>query len=359
MIWTILLFLVVLSMLVLAHEWGHYIAARKLGMTVEEFGIGFPPRLFSYKRKDGMEVSINAIPLGGFVKIKGESGDDANASDSFASKSIPKRFVVLIAGVVMNLVAAAIIFTIGFMIGMPTVTEEPIAGAIVNNPTVHVYEVVDGSPAEAAGIKVGDRIISIDGQAYDVSEEARAALGGTEGEAHEVILARGEEVITTPLAPVYNESLGRPAVGLALLDTGTVRFPWYWAPIRGVEATYTSTVQIVQAFGGLIVGLFTSAPIEGEVAGPIGIAVVTGQVAKMGFVYLLQFAAMLSINLAVLNILPIPALDGGRIAFLFIEAIRRKKATATFEGTVHTIGFALLMVLVIVVTFRDIVGLFN
>lgn len=358
MIWTILLFLALLSILVLAHEWGHYIAARKSGMTVEEFGLGFPPRLFSWKRKDGMTVSVNAIPLGGFVKIKGETGEDAGGNDSFASKSIPRRFVVLIAGVVMNLVLAAVVFTVGFMIGMPTVTEDGINGAIVSEGAIHVLEVVDDSPAESVGIEVGDRLLSIDGQTFSDSEAARSALA-TDDAAHTLVLARGEEIVTVDVTPVFVESIGREAVGVALLETGTVRFPWYLAPIRGLEATLSATVQIVVALGTLVANLVTYTPVDAEIAGPVGIAVVTGEVAKMGIAHLLQFAAMLSINLAVLNALPIPALDGGRIAFLFLEAIRRKKASPQFEQTVHTIGFALLMLLVLVVTFRDIVGLFN
>lgn len=358
MIWTILLFLALLSVLVLAHEWGHYIAAKKAGMTVDEFGLGFPPRLFSYKRKDGMEVSINAIPLGGFVRIKGESGDDTSASDSFSSKSIPRRFVVLIAGVVMNLVAAAVIFTVGFMIGMPTVTEDAINGAIVKDAAIHVLEVVDGSPAATAGITVGDRLLSIDGAVFEDSAAARLSLAPAAAP-HTLVLARGEEVLTVEVTPVYVDSIGREAVGVGLLETGTVRFPWYLAPWRGIEATISATTQIVVALYTLVANLVTHTPVNAEIAGPVGIAVVTGQVAKMGIAHLLQFAAMLSLNLAVLNALPIPALDGGRIAFLFIEAIRRKKASQKFEQTVHTIGFALLMLMVLVVTFRDIAGLFN
>lgn len=358
MIWTILLFLALLSVLVLVHEWGHYFAARKSGMKVEEFGLGFPPRLASWKRKDGMVVSLNAIPLGGFVKIQGESGDETNSPDSFANKSIARRFIVLVAGVAMNLVAAAVIFTVGFMIGMPTVTEGDIAGGIVSSPAIHVLEVLPDSPAFTAGIEVGDRVMSIDGVPYVDSTAAREALS-PEGEAHQVVIARGDEVLTVSLDAAYIEAIEREAVGIGMLETGTVRFPWYLAPLRGIEATISATWQIVSALGALVGNLVTRQPIDAEIAGPVGIAVVTGEVAKMGISHLLQFAAMLSLNLAVLNILPIPALDGGRIAFLFLEAIRRKKASQQLEQTVHTIGFALLMLMVLVVTFRDIVGLFN
>jgi regulator of sigma E protease len=363
MIWTILLFLALLSVLVLGHELGHFIAARKAGMKVDEFGLGFPPRLWAWKRKSGMEISVNMIPLGGFVKIKGEGGDDdVAATDSFASKSIPRRFVVLIAGVAMNFVMAFVIFTVGFLVGIPAVTDtapsnSPIAGGefTVTNEGVTVFEVLKDSPAEVAGIQLGDKIGSIDDAVYMDSEAARVALAP--GMTHEVVLQRGGEEVTVQVTPSYIESIGHEAVGISLLKTGTVHFPWYEAPWRGIKQTVASTGDIFAALGGLIANIFTHKSVGAAVSGPIGIAVVTGQVAKMGFAHILQFAAMLSLNLAVLNVLPIPALDGGRIGFLLIEAIRRKKGSVRFESTVHALGFALLMLLVVFVTFKDILGL--
>lgn len=356
MIWTILLFLLILSVLVLGHEWGHYFAAKRMGMKVDEFGLGFPPRLWAWKRKDGMEVSLNMIPLGGFVKIKGESGDDeVTAIDSFASKSILRRFTVLVAGVVMNLVMAWVIFTVGFWVGIPAVTDGGITGGTVTNEGVTIFDVMKDSPGATAGMQVGDRVVSIDKVVYTDSEAARLALAP--GETHHVVLARGGKEVDVEVTASLLESLGHEAIGIELLKTGTVHFPWYQAPWRGMKQTVESTVAIFAALGGLIAGIFSHNGVGAAVSGPVGIAVVTGQVAKMGFAHILQFAAMLSLNLAVLNVLPIPALDGGRVGFLFIEAIRRKKASVKFESTVHGIGFALLMLLVIFVTFKDILGL--
>lgn len=354
---TILLFLFLLSVLVLAHEFGHYIAARKSGMKVEEFGIGFPPRMFAWKGRH-TTWSVNLIPLGGFVRIKGESGEDADrdAPDSFARKPLWKRFIVLVAGVVMNLVTAALIFTVGFLVGMPTVTEGGIPGGIVENQAVHVLEVMEDFPAAEAGLEVGDRLLTIDGATFASSDDARVALG--EETAHEVVLARGEEILTVQLTPEFSEEAGKALVGVSLMETGTVRFPWYLAPVRGVEAATLSTVAVLEAFGGLLASIVTEETVDAELAGPVGIAVMTGEVAEMGFGYLLHFAAMLSINLAILNILPIPALDGGRVVFLAIEAIRRKPVTARIEQNIHAAGFAILLLLVLVVTFRDIVNLF-
>ncbi len=163
---------------------------------------------------------------------------------------------------------------------------------------------------------------------------------------------------TFMVQPAFIEEIGREAVGVGVLTTGTVRYPWYLVLPKGIEAATVMTLQVIQAFGGLLVGLVQRENVAADLSGPVGIAVMTGQVASLGFSHLVQFAAMLSINLAVLNALPFPALDGGRIAFLFLEAIRRKRASARFEQGVHAAGFAFLLLLVVFVTYRDLVKLF-
>lgn len=354
---TALLFLVLLSVLVIAHEFGHYIVARMCGVKVEEFGLGFPPRITAWKDKRGMLWTLNAIPLGGFVKLKGESGEERDAADSFAKQSVLKRFFVLVAGVGTNLVTAAVIFTVGFMVGMPTVTEGGIPGATVTNESIRVLEVMADSPAEAAGFAVGDKLMSIDGATFVTSDAARAALA--EDVVHSVVVLRDQAEVAVSVDPDYIADLGRVGVGVGLVQTGDVHFPWYKAPIMGISAMASSTWAVVSAFGALIASPFTHTNVGAEVAGPIGIAVLTGEVARLGFAHLLQFAAMLSINLAVINVLPIPALDGGRIAFLVLEVIRRKPTTPRVEQIVHGTGFAILLLLVLVVTLKDIVGLFS
>ncbi len=175
---TILIFLILLSILVLAHEFGHYLTAKRVGMKVEEFGIGFPPRIFSWKNKVGMRWSINLIPLGGFVKIKGESGEHREAPDSFASKGVVSRMVVLIAGVVMNLILAAILLSIGFTMGMPAVTEDGVNHrAVVSDEKIYISQIIPGSPAELAGIEVGDIILTVNGVKYQTSREVRELFG--------------------------------------------------------------------------------------------------------------------------------------------------------------------------------------
>lgn len=360
MIGTVILFLVILSLLVLVHEWGHFAAARRTGMKVEEFGIGFPPRIFGKKDKHGMLWSVNAIPLGGFVRIKGESGENRAAPDSFASKKLLPRLFVLIAGVVMNLVLAAVLFSVGFAFGLPAVVEGEVDGnAIVSDRAVNIVEIVPESPADDVGLEVGDRIISINGEAYTTGESARLALAPTvAGALLELVIARKGEAQNVSVTPAYLEEIGRDGVGVALIETGTVRYAWYLAPVMGIVTTFRMTVNVVSAFAGLIGGLFTGSDAAAGLSGPVGIAVLTGQVADLGFAHLVQFAAMLSVNLAVINFLPFPALDGGRMLFLAIEAIRRKPNSAKVEQAVHAAGFLVLMLVVIVVTYRDIVNFF-
>lgn len=360
MFWTILLFLALLSALVLVHEFGHFIAARKSGMTVEEFGMGFPPRLFGWKSKKGTVWSVNAIPLGGFVKIKGESGENADAPDSFARQNWFKRFAVVIAGVVMNLVLAWALFTTGFLFGLPAVVEDGVeAGVAVTDRAINIVDVLPGSAADTAGLKVGDRVLTIDGTAYDAGQAARDALvPHADGTPISVMVAQGGETKTLAVTPTYVAELGRDGVGVALVETGFLHYPWYQAPGKGFQVTMQSTWDVISAFGGLVTSIFHREDVSANLSGPVGIAVLTGQVASLGVSHLVQFAAMLSINLAVINVLPFPALDGGRLAFLLYEAIRRKRATPAFEQGVHAVGFAFLLLVVLIVTVKDIVHLF-
>ncbi len=358
---TILIFLLILSLLVLVHEAGHYFMARWSGMIVEEFGIGFPPKLFGRKDKRGTLWSVNAIPLGGFVRIKGEGGDERErfAPGAFATKSIPKRFLVLVGGVVMNILAAWILFSVGFGIGLPSLLEgSTIPDSQILDRAVTIVDVVAGSPAATAGMVSGDEVVTIDGATFTSGEFAREALAPhADGSPIVFVLERQGEQITAEVTPAYLETLQKEGVGIALVETGTVRYPWYKAPVVGAQATAEMTVNVVGGFWGLITGVFTSEDVVSQLSGPIGIASLTGQVVSLGAIHVIQFAAMLSVNLAVLNILPFPALDGGRIFFLLIEAIRRKPLTMRIEQTIHGAGFALLLILVLFVTYQDLVKL--
>ncbi len=361
MLLTILVFLFILSVLVVGHEFGHYFMARKAGMTVEEFGIGFPPKIFGKKDKNGTLWSVNAIPLGGFVRIKGEGPDETDrfSAGSFATKSIPWRFGVLVGGVVMNLILAWVLFTVGFGIGLPSLLEDGVEdGAIVSDRAIHIVEVLKNSPAATEGLLAGDKVVRIDGQEFTSGQDARAALSpNIDGSPIEFVILRGEDTKTINVTPAMLEELQHEGVGVALVETGSIRYPWYLAPVKGAQTTIGMTAGVVSGFWGLLTGLLEKKDVAAQLSGPVGIAALTGQILDLGWIHLLQFAAMLSVNLAVLNILPFPALDGGRVVFLLIEAIRRKPLTAKIEHTVHAAGFALLLLIVVLVTYRDIVRL--
>lgn len=350
---TLLTFIIVLAVLVLAHEFGHYITARLMGMDVEEFGFGFPPRIFG--KKIGKTLySINLIPLGGFVRIKGEDDLQASGTGNFGEKSLGARALVVSAGVIMNLLLASVLFSIGFMIGLPQIAEDLPAYAKVTDARIQVLEVLPDFPAEEAGLFVGDVIISLDGAVFEEVTRIQKYVDEKSEQAIVVQIRRGEEVLEKTMTPRILEDTGKNVMGVALVESAVVSFPWYAAIPKGFYATGFYVKEIISAFGGLIAGLFVDKGPEVEFSGPVGIAVITGRVAKLGFVYLLQFTALLSVNLAVINILPIPALDGGRLVFLFIERVRGKGVRPFVEAVIHRMAFMLLLLLIIIVTIQDI-----
>lgn len=351
--YSLLIFLVILGLIVFVHELGHFIAAKRSGMRVDEFGFGFPPRIFGIKR-GGTIYSINLIPLGGFVKIKGENGEEAEEGDSFGSKSIPRRIIVILAGVTMNIVLAFVLFTVGFAIGMPQAIDVPQKGAIISEATVRVGGVLAGSPADKAGLKGGDILLTVDGAAINNSEAFRTGIRASEGEVGLKIKRDNAEQNIKVVPEVLKETQTR-GIGIELIDVGTVRFPWYLAPVKGAQATVLMLWAIIASFYSLIAGLIMGQGLSSDISGPVGIAVITGEAAKIGFRYLIEFTALLSLNLAVINAVPFPALDGGRFLFLIIETLRGRAVSRKIEGIAHQVGFILLMLLIVAVTYRDLV----
>lgn len=370
MLLTVILFLAVLSLLVFFHELGHFFTAKKFGMRVDEFGFGFPPRAFGVVKengkwrlvwggRDGCEnetiYSVNWIPLGGFVKIHGESGDFKFDPCSFASRPVWQRFVVLTAGVFMNFVLAAGLLSIGFAVGLPSVVDGELAGAArLSDEKIQIMTVVNGSPAERGGMAVGDEILAIDDQIFSSADEARDYLKNREGETVEFLLGRTDEAITVSVAAEKLANYDEKAIGIGMVKTARVSYPWHWAAIKGVQTAGIFTIEVFKAFGNLFWNLIAHQSVAMDLAGPVGIAVMTGEAAALGFVYLLQFAAVLSVNLAVVNILPFPALDGGRLIFLLVEKIRGRTINEKWEALAHNFGFVALLLLIALVTFRDI-----
>jgi regulator of sigma E protease len=351
-LFTILLFIVVLGFLVLAHELGHFVAARLFGIEVDEFGIGFPPRAFS-RKKGNTVYSLNWIPLGGFVKIKGEDDPSKTGPGTFTNKPAYIRAIVIVAGVFMNLVVSTALFAIGFMIGAPQALEGLPAGARIRDQRVQVIEVLPGSPAEKAGVAAGDILVSIDGKSFLKIDDLQTYVNGAAGPI-DVEVKRGSAKLVEQLLPATDPESGKKRMGVALVESAIVSFPWYIAIREGASATGFYVKEIFLSFADLIKGLFVGQKPGIEFTGPVGIVVLTGQAASLGFIYLLQFAALLSVNLAVINVLPIPALDGGRLLFIIVEKFRGRAMRPTIEAVIHRIAFFLLLGLVLIITIHDI-----
>jgi len=351
----IILFLIVLGVLILSHEFGHFIVAKKSGIRVDEFAFGFPPRIFSIKKGE-TTYSFNLIPFGGFVKIHGEDDSslckDVEDSRSFASKPAFIKSGVLLAGVFFNLLLAWFLISLGFIIGLPTSVSSVPAGAEIKNIKIVIIDVVQNSPAQLAGLKTGDELVG-----FLKVEEVKNMIDGNKGKKIEIKYKRGEEILSAELVPRISPPPGEGAIGIAMDEVGILRLPWYLAIWEGLKMTYELTISIALAvfyfFVNLVKGL---TGLEG-VMGPVGIVGATNTVAKLGFSYLLSFVALLSINLAVVNIIPFPALDGGRILFLLIEKIKGSPINTRVSNTIHNVGFALLLILMLAITYRDILRL--
>lgn len=337
---TILITLAVLSVLVLLHELGHFVAARAVGIGVRELGLGFPPRLFAIRR-GGIDYSVNAIPFGGFVRMTGE--DDPAVPGGFAGKPIRARALVIAAGSLMNLLLAWVIFS-----GLVALPYRQAEGDVT------VRETAPGSPAENAGLSPGDVIASVNGEPVRTTGElaARVLLGGDRPVTLRVI--RDGTPLPITLVPRSRPPEGEGPmgvkVGLQNQVVATYRLPVWKAPLEGLRMGVA-----ILGFMGQEIGRWVGGRAEPELAGPIGIAQVTGETARAGFLPLLQLVGLLSLNLGILNLLPIPALDGGRLPFLALEAARGgRRLSARRESLIHLVGFAVLMSIVLVITYFDL-----
>ncbi len=370
MLLTLIAFFAVLSILVLVHEAGHFCTARRFGVKVDEFGLGLPPRIIGFYRDEAGKIkkvgmgqidtkktiwSLNWIPLGGFVKIKGEDGDGPKDSDSFVSQKVWKRIVIVSAGVFMNFVLAAFLLTLSLTFGSPQMIDNNLPKlAKVSNEKVNIVEVLSGSPADKAGIKVGDSVVSIDQKEFPKIEDIQVYMNDKVGQTVSVKILREDEEMNLEISPIVLGETKKGGIGVALVKIGYVSYPWYISWWYGLGETFKTIVGVLYGFWAMLKNLIVQRQMIGEVYGPVGIAGMVGDAARMGFLYIVQFTAILSILIAVINFLPFPALDGGRVFFLLIEGIRRKPVNQKFEAAMHNIGFALLMILVVIVTFRDI-----
>jgi len=359
MFFIILIVFISLIGLIVLHELGHFLIAKKFGVKVEEFGIGYPPRLIGKKLGETI-YSLNLLPFGAFVKIYGEEGGIESAH-SFTGKSIWKRALIILGGVMSFWIISAVLLSFVFGMGVPQAIsdEEEVA-----SPKVQIVAISPASPAAGTGLRVGDVIkqLTINNQQLTIDKVKQLQELTEQYKGKEIILTveRGKEVFAVSLVPRVSPPEGEGAIGVGLVRVAMTTYPWYLAPVKGVEACCNITgaiiVGLAQVFGNLIQG--KGLPPGAQLMGPVGIGSLMTQVAQLGVTYYLQFIAIISIYLAIFNILPIPALDGGKLLFLGIEKIRRKPVSPKIEQNITGIFFTLLIALMIWVTIKDIIRIF-
>jgi regulator of sigma E protease len=359
---TFILLFLSLSVLILAHEWGHFFSARKFGVKVEEFGFGFPPKIYSFL-KSGVRYSINLLPLGGFVKIFGEQGEGEGDHESFVSRPVWQRFIILAAGVGMNFVLAWVFFSLGAAFGLPQVYSD--SSDKLSKVPVSIIGLVPNSPAEKVGFRAGDQILGMkvfrtDSPSAEVSlrieseQDVQNFVDAYRGEEITLEVRRGESIEEIKVTPRVAVPEGEGPLGVALGRIILKRTVWFLAPWEGLKTLGTSIVLIAQGFGLILKDLIFEGRTSAAVSGPVGIFFFAQDSRSLGISYFLQFIGIISVNLAILNFLPIPALDGGRILFLLIEKIRGRRINLRVESLVHTIGFVALIFLMMLVTYKDI-----
>lgn len=336
---TIFITLLIIAVLILAHEWGHFVVARRIGIPVYEFAIGFGPKVFSWKR-NGVIYSLRLIPLGGFVRMAGEEPGDPEEPNGFSHRTPLEKIRVSFAGPFMNFVLALLIFVFSYsVIGLPHSSNEPIIGTVIK-----------GKPADLAGIKAGDRIISVNGIAINSWADFNQQTSRSSGQPLELQLERMQQRISLEVSPVKLDSSGN--MGIGVLNRVVYEKQGILKSMElGLKQTYELTLLLFSALGIIISGGASM----GDLAGPVGITRLVGEFAQVGMLFLLNFTAFLSINLGIMNLLPIPALDGSKIVFAVVEAIRKKPLDPEKEGFLNWIGFLFLIGLMIIVTFNDIV----
>lgn len=354
---TVIVFVLIFSLLVLVHECGHYFAAKRAGVKVEEFGLGLPPRIWG-KRRHGTIWSINWIPFGGFVRLKGEDGEHVREKDSMAYKRSGPRLWIIVAGVLMNFLLAYVLLMIGFWFGMaPMALDLKALGAGEYQSRVVILDVVKNSPAETAGVQQGDLIVSVGGQSIVLVSELQDSLA--KQASTKLVVERGGESLVLAVTPKAED--GKRVIGVLVDEVAAgVKYTWWKVPYYALLDFVLLVKQIAGALIAFVVHLFTTASIQESVSGPVGIAKVTSEAVKLGWLYTLQLVAFLSVNLGLINIVPFPALDGGRLIFVLLEMGRGgKKVSKRVENAIHSFGFILLLALIFAVTYRDIVHLFG
>ncbi len=367
---TAILFIIVLVLLILAHEFGHFVAAKATGMRVDEFGIGLPPKIWGFKpKKSETEYTINWLPFGGFVRIWGE--DMGEESGTYTGKDDGRQFgkrpkwaqaITLVAGVSANIIVAWLLLSIGFMTGLPMSVESAPKSAEVENAGLTIISVLQDSPAYEAGIESGDEILALTTNTHALQDIALTTdvsdfIAAHSGEEITVLYKRAGENGSLVVVPEDGIVEGRAAIGISMDIVGTVKLPFFTALFEGVKAMWALLSMIAVGFWYLIADIVKGSVDLSSVAGPVGIAGMFGDATKFGVAYALYFVAFISANLAVLNLLPFPALDGGRLLFVLIEKIKGSAINPKIANALNSIGFAALILLLVAVTWQDVARL--
>lgn len=344
---SVVYFIIILLVLVVVHEYGHFQTAKWFGMLVDEFAFGFPPRLASFMHRK-TKFSFNLLPLGGYVKIKGEDGDDTSEG-SFASKPKYAQIIVLIAGIVMNILIAWVLFFGAMSLGMPQQSTS------TENAQVMVTNVIDGGAGVKGGLMVGDTVTRVQYENKDlkINDPQTVISAVRDGKPLTVTVLRGGAENILNIVPEKVDGINK--IGVEMQSVQTNKLSFGKAIIASAKATYYYTIETFKGFIHLFGKLFTGVSVASEVSGPVGIVKQVGQASTFGLAYLLSFAGILSINLAILNLVPFPGLDGGRILFVLIESVTRKKVSQKVMGYINGIGILLLLLLMVVITIKDIV----
>lgn len=352
MLGSILTFLIVLSILVLVHELGHFLVAKHFGVWVEEFGFGIPPRIFG--KKIGKTIySLNLLPFGGFVKLHGENFEEeiTDPKKSFMNKTVLQRVLILVAGVVMNFILAVVAFAVVYSVsGIPRETQD-----------VKIVEITQGSPSQIAGLVVGDIVKKVDKEEIKDTSIFTKTVEEKKGKRITLEIERivNDEKTTKKisLTPRAEPPEGEGPLGV-IITTSEIYYPAIWQRpfvgiYYGIKDSFFWGKNVILGFGKIFSDLFKGQTPQ-DLAGPVGIFAITNEAAKLGFLAVINFMGILSINLAILNIIPFPALDGGRLLFVIIEKIMGKKVLPKVEGYIHAVGMIILLTLLLAITLHDI-----
>lgn len=363
---SVIIFLLILAILIFVHELGHFLVAKKSGIRVDEFGIGFPPKIVS-KKWGSTLYTLNAIPFGGFVKIFGEDAhsseiSEENRSVSFVYKPKWIQALVLIAGVTFNIIFAWLLISLGFFMGTTTNLPHNTMGEF-NDAHLIITEVMPNSPAFSSGLKPGDTIVSIASGKDTLIDELypeNVQKFISESKTKDVVLKvknqKGleREVLVSPTTELIE---GRKVLGISMEWIGTLKLSLFDSLLSGAKSTWYLLKATTIGLAGFLWDTITFKSDFSQVTGPIGIAGVVKEANELGFRYLLSITALISINLAVINLVPFPALDGGRLLFVIIEAIIRRPINPNIVKWTNVVGFTLLMLLMLVITTKDILKL--